>query len=533
MADGWSGDVGESMSLETRSIPVPGFDVDDDGSFSESPNVQYGIVASGPPVNPSEVEGSALAAEVMVLWGERSVLQVTHLSPLRSFWVGESASKETPVDFLLGSDLVGTARFPLLRVVEGEGSKESGRGPQAVVVVLPGMSLQATGRDGVSASLQDLGAENRLQPVADLPGALQFPLVPGTTAEVELRGFTFVIKIVPVGRRIVAGGPQDKRPFWYTAASILLHLLFLLMFYFLPPRPSSLAFDVLNTESRLIKYMMDPEEQERLKAVAQGDAGGADGKKAEGESGESGEQTKPKTKNRRAIKGPSDNADPAVARAEAKEQAKTAGILGVLSAGQWDSSSSPYGKTAALGSDPMSALGAMLGSQVGENFGFGGLGMRSAGRGGGGDGQGTIGTGSFGTIGRGAGGGDGDYGKGKGNLSGRKGGLPTIRAGVADVRGTLSKDVIRRVIRRHINEVRFCYEQELNQRPDLEGRVTVSFIISPTGAVQSSTVVESTLGSQPVELCIASSVRRWSFPSPDGGGIVVVNYPFLLSAAGE
>jgi len=110
--------------------------------------------------------------------------------------------------------------------------------------------------------------------------------------------------------------------------------------------------------------------------------------------------------------------------------------------------------------------------------------------------------------------------------------VPRIRSGNADVRGSLSKEVIRRVIRRHINEVKFCYEQQLNQRPDLEGRVTVRFIISPTGAVQNALVQASTLGNQPAESCIAAAVRRWTFPAPDGGGIVIVNYPFMLNAAG-
>jgi TonB family protein len=181
----------------------------------------------------------------------------------------------------------------------------------------------------------------------------------------------------------------------------------------------------------------------------------------------------------------------------------------------------------------MSALGALMGDQIGENFGFGGLGLRGTGRGGGGTGEGTIGLGNLGTIGHGAGGGSGSgYGRGAGGFSGRSARVPQIRAGAADVRGSLSKEVIRRIIRRHINEVRFCYEQELNQRPDLEGRVTVGFIISPTGAVQSSAVRDSTMGNQRVETCIADAVRRWTFPSPEGGGIVVVNYPFMLQATG-
>ena len=88
------------------------------------------------------------------------------------------------------------------------------------------------------------------------------------------------------------------------------------------------------------------------------------------------------------------------------------------------------------------------------------------------------------------------------------------------------------MIRRHINEVKFCYEQELNARPDLEGRVTVRFIISPTGAVQTAMVQATTLGNRRVEGCITQAVQRWTFPAPDGGGIVIVNYPFMLQAQG-
>ena len=81
--------------------------------------------------------------------------------------------------------------------------------------------------------------------------------------------------------------------------------------------------------------------------------------------------------------------------------------------------------------------------------------------------------------------------------------------------------------------MKFCYEQQLNSRPDLEGRVTTKFVISPTGSVQSAMVSSSTLKNQGVESCIVRAVRRWTFPAPDGGGVVVVNYPFLLNSAGQ
>jgi TonB family protein len=362
-------------------------------------------------------------------------------------------------------------------------------------------------------------------------------------ARVQHRGFTFIVKPMSAGRRVgIGGGPQvDWKSYIWTFASMAFHIGMLLLFYFLPPKSSSLSLDLLNADSRLVKYLIEPPETleeetpEWLDESKMEEEEGGKGKRHKDEEGQMGKKDEQKTKNKFGIEGPQDNQDPVMAREEAKEQAMNAGIIGILKAsvGAWNSPTSPYGADQALGADPMSALGALMGDQIGSNFGFGGLGLRGTGRGGGGTGEGTIGLGNIGTIGHGAGGGEGSgYGRGAGGFHGREAKVPRIRSGTADVRGSLSKEVIRRIIGRHVNEVRFCYEQELNARPDLQGRVAVKFIISPTGAVQTAAVASSTLGNAKAEQCIAQAVQRWTFPSPEGGGIVVVTYPFVLEQAG-
>ena len=80
-----------------------------------------------------------------------------------------------------------------------------------------------------------------------------------------------------------------------------------------------------------------------------------------------GKEESKKTKNKFAIEGPADNEDPHMAREAGQGKAKNAGILGVLkaSAGAWNSPTSPYGRDTALGNDPMSALGALMGDSIG------------------------------------------------------------------------------------------------------------------------------------------------------------------------
>ena len=109
-------------------------------------------------------------------------------------------------------------------------------------------------------------------------------------------------------------------------------------------------------------------------------------------------------------------------------------------------------------------------------------------------------------------------------------GAPSVRSDTTvTIKGALSKETVRRIADRHLNEVKFCYERALDKKPALKGRVAIKFIISGTGSVQMAAVASSTLGEPSAENCIAEAVRRWTFPQPDGGGIVIVTYPFLLS----
>lgn len=94
--------------------------------------------------------------------------------------------------------------------------------------------------------------------------------------------------------------------------------------------------------------------------------------------------------------------------------------------------------------------------------------------------------------------------------------------------GGMQKDLIRRIVRAHINEVRHCYNQGLKTNPELSGRVVVGFKIAGTGEVETSEVHESTLGNSGVDTCIAGAIETWKFPKTRGGGSIVVNYPFIL-----
>jgi len=78
--------------------------------------------------------------------------------------------------------------------------------------------------------------------------------------------------------------------------------------------------------------------------------------------------------------------------------------------------------------------------------------------------------------------------------------------------------------------VKYCYDKELTKKASLEGRISVNFVISPVGEVISSVLQSSTMGNLQVEKCVLDAVKRWPFPKPANGGIVIVSYPFNFLA---
>ncbi|MDD5306880.1 MAG: AgmX/PglI C-terminal domain-containing protein [Deltaproteobacteria bacterium] len=459
-------------------------------------------------------DASQHATEVITLWKDAVLL-------VNIFKAGE----KKPKNFTIGEDP--TCTFPITaEVLRGQTKLPlvvNHLGGGSTVTIPPDQRGDVTYDDGRRVDLADMVRNGQAQASAEASGCYGFVLPPKARVKIDVGDFTFLVNSVPNPRRMVVPMKFDWSNQIFNAASFVLHFLLVFLAFFDVPDLLGLSLDFLDDANRSVKYDMTPfEMKEKEKKEDKGD----EGKKHKLEEGQMGKRDSAKTDKHYAIKGPPTNPDPRMAR----DMAKEAGILKYLTAA--NTPVSPFGAEP-LGVDPENALGALLGNQIGDNFGYGGLGLRGTGRGGGGTGEGTIGLGSLGTIGHGAGQGGSGYGRGAGGLGGRRGGVPQIRSGAAMVQGSLSKEVIRRIVHRHINEVKFCYERVLASRPDLAGRVSIKFIISGSGAVQMAAVAESTIGEPGVENCIAQAVRRWVFPQPEGGGIVIVTYPFQLESGGE
>jgi TonB family protein len=100
----------------------------------------------------------------------------------------------------------------------------------------------------------------------------------------------------------------------------------------------------------------------------------------------------------------------------------------------------------------------------------------------------------------------------------------------AQVKGTLSKEVIRRVINRNINAVRLCLEPVLEHNGI--ANVHVQFTIGPKGDVQEATVLSSKTNDAKADACVLEAFKKMTFPPPEGGGIVTVTYPVIGCGTG-
>ncbi len=213
---------------------------------------------------------------------------------------------------------------------------------------------------------------------------------------------------------------------------------------------------------------------------------------------------------------------------EHRRRAMTAGLLAYLGGGAGAASNTVLAP-GGLGPGLNEALGSIKeGGGVGQSQAIVGLGSRGTGPGGGGLGLGGLGT--RGGEGRGGGGGPG-FGM---NLAAARARTETrVVPGKTTFTGSCERGVIGKTIGRHANEVRYCYEVELNKEPSLAGKVSVSFSIDPSGVVGEASVFQSTLGNANVEQCLLSRIRRWKFPEPKGGGVCIINYPWVFRAAGH
>jgi hypothetical protein len=365
-------------------------------------------------------------------------------------------------------------------------------------------------------------------------GATLSPIPTDAKIRVNIGATTFLVSSIERPRRhAVPLFEIDSELTRTLAATATAFGIFVVLLLQIPIEADSASIDVDSLEITEIAWTstdQDPAPSQVDSEGAGGEAGGT-GKSMAFDAGKMGRKDAAQLAGTYMLAKQLEN--PQLAREEAIEHARAAGILGsaqlngdVMAAitGESDFSS---------GFEDVTIYGGKLGVAPGEMAGGFGFARSSFGPGGGGGGWGTICAGDFGTIGHGSGTGEG-YGIGGGRCGttcrGHSAATPSVSIGQPTATGDLDKAIIRRYLRRSINKIAYCYESRLLTKPHLSGTLATQFFIAPTGKVTSATAEGV---DEQVASCVADVISNIEFPKPKDGGGVQVSYPFTFDVAGQ
>lgn len=97
-----------------------------------------------------------------------------------------------------------------------------------------------------------------------------------------------------------------------------------------------------------------------------------------------------------------------------------------------------------------------------------------------------------------------------------------VDVGGATSQGALPREVIGRIVRQRVGELRGCYERALLSNATLTVTVTTRFVIDRNGGVSSAS---ASGGDAQLTGCVARAFQRMTFPAPMDGRTVTVTYP--------
>ena len=462
-----------------------------------------------------EIEEPGLeSVEIVALW-EDEVVDVRYLAP-----------PPAPSVYTVGSD----PRADLVVPAPG------GLAGPTPLVRLTWAGAEILLGPGMSAEVEPAGGPPRA-----LAGGGSFALGAGARARVEVGPVQLLLRWAARPRRqpIPLFGRVSAREVAFLGGSALLHTLWILSLLAIPPGGRALAFDPADASGRRLATILFRPPVPAAEPARGALRGGEGVPRAPGPAGRAG-RPGATGHGRMAVQGPRENPDPALPtpRALAAELGRHAGIVDLLGRRDGSTVGSIFGRESAFGRDPpdsVDAWGGLAPGPIGESAGEWGAAPAGPGRGGGctHDCDAVLPFGRYDTMGKGGAPLPGSWRAGiAGALKGRQAAGPVAGIGPPVVRGRLDREIVRRVVRQHLPEVRFCYEREAIGHPDLAGRVQVEFTIGPNGRVLASGVAASSTRSPALDGCIQQAVRRWEFPQPEGGGPVIVIYPFLLRMAG-
>lgn len=426
-----------------------------------------------------------------IAWVPRPLAQVLPFAP--PMW---SEVDTTPrADLPLPEDLDNGEVVPFFQ--ERDGTWEA--------LVRPGWSVMLTHEDGSIEDLDALATTGRVRPESDGIAAVAIP--DGVTVTLAAGDVALHGRVVPASRRVATSvfDNVDGVFLGLLGVAAVLAACFAVMVVSLPGNPDGDVVELAERFADAVEWKQKPPPEPERAPVASND--GAASPQAPKEPGKVGKRDAPNERSQGAAEQQAD-----------REVAMGAGVLGALSEMGMNE-----GMGGGVGDDLLADIGGLIGVK-GAQRGDGGLSSRGDSLGGGGP------VGSIGGVGVGCPPGARcarDGGAGNGSSWAKEAGVVTLQE-ERHIIGGLDARLVDETIKRHINQIRYCYQRQLTRNPSLRGKVVSRFVIAQDGSVSKADTKTSSMGNAEVESCINARIMRMQFPEPRGG-IVIVSYPFMFS----
>jgi len=453
-----------------------------------------------------------IALEVAVLWNGE-VVTVKHFKKGTNVTAGDKAGSMV----FIPSEFLGHESLDLA-IPEGNGFLLDVSGPE-----VKGDCLV----DGKVVKVDDLERRGKLVDKDHLR------MDAGTKARLEYGPFTLMISLenLPPAVRTPLAKRLNVQDHVYSAVSVILHLVFLILITLIPEDQLRATRDPYERRNQAFKMIQVAEleklaELERERKAREEEKRNKEKEKFETEDRTSSDDTKVKIKKLDELKTKLTPEDIKKRNQEIADRALTHLM---------DQQDDLLSQVLGAGGDPtLAGAGARVIGSQGPGTMVSGLDPFGGTLGGGTGGfQGTpgmFGGNEFGPADlKGISGLEKDGKGARANLKFKKGrGTPVVYSAPYSVTGELDKATVRRYIQSKMNQIRWCYQQEIQRSPNLTGQVVFSWVIMPTGKVIGVKVASTSLKNKSVEGCISSRIATWRFPSPRGGGTVKVTYPFIF-----
>ncbi len=433
--------------------------------------------------------------EVVMVWSN-TVIGVGHFTPKDgSITVGDSAK----ASFNLSSDLIPEKDFGIVKPEDDDYR----------LTIANGMTMQVRDGDGNLLSLEELVEGGSALRSSDDTETYTYTLGLHEQVVVNIEDTSLLVRYVRPSKRIKTAAFKQL-DYHFTkvfSTSAIAHMLLIAALLLTPVNLERLSDDLFANPNRFAQLIVEPPEEEQMfEEILE-----LEELKAEDETkfGEFEEEPEVELEE-----------DALVVDLDQREEDREKVLETALISALDDAGTSLLGADG-IGTGINEALGGIDGDGLADAYGMTGIFSRATGPGGG---TGPLGIGISRTIG-------GDEAR-QVDLRRRDSAPVKVTLDLTVIEGGLDREVIARVVRRHQNEIRYCYERELQRDPNLHGRIAVQWIIDGTGTVARATIQDSTMGNSNVENCIIVRVRRWRFPEPRGGGVVQVTYPWIFSPRG-